>query len=87
MGASAADMIIGAGGPVENVSGTTAKTGVDYYAVQCLTACTFTTFTERNATGSITGVAIPAGTVILNPAGITAVTASSGNLWRAVGRA
>lgn len=80
------DMLIGNGG-IDNVSGTDAKTGVDYYAVQCLTTCTFTTFTENGADGTIEGVEIPAGTIIRNPGGITAVTASASNLWRGYKRA
>ena len=78
-------MLIG-NGVITNVSGTTAKAAVDYFAVQCLTECTFTTFTENNAAGAITGVALAAGTIIRNPHGITAVTASASNLWRAYGR-
>lgn len=50
----------------------------DASAIQCLTECTFTTFTENNDTGTMTGFAIPAGVVILNATGITAVVASSG---------
>ena len=54
----------------------------DAYAVQCLTECTFTTFTENNATGSFTGTAIPAGTTLLNPRGITAAYVGEGELIR-----
>lgn len=55
----------------------------DAFAIQCLTECTFTTFTENQDTGSVINVAIPAGTVILNPFGITAAVAGGGELFRA----
>lgn len=69
---------VGANLGVVNETGTTAVTG-DFYAVQVLTEATFDTFTERGASGdALTGIAIPAGTVISNGMGITAFTLASG---------
>lgn len=59
-------------------TGTTAVTG-DFYAIQVLTAATFTTFTENGATGdAMTGFSVPAGVTLYNGLGITAFTLSAG---------
>jgi hypothetical protein len=55
----------------------------DAVAIQCVTDCTFTTFTENNDSGGVTGVVCPAGTILLNALGITAVVAGVGELFRA----
>jgi hypothetical protein len=72
------ELLTGAHGIV-NETGTTALTGRDFFAVQCLTETVFATFTENDVSGdAITNVTLPAGTVIINNAGITAVTLTSG---------
>ena len=66
---------------VVTTTGTGAVTG-NFALIQCLTATTFTTFTETNGSGSVmTGFSIPAGTIIRGR--ITAYTCSSGNTVRA----
>ena len=61
-------------------TGTTAVTG-DFYAIQVLEAATFTTFTENAGDGdAMTGLSIPAGTLLYNGKGITAFTLSSGKV-------
>jgi hypothetical protein len=57
-------------------TGTTAVTG-NFAQILCLTATTFSLFTETNGSGdAMTGVAIPAGTLIKGR--ITAFTLTSG---------
>lgn len=71
---------VGANNGVVIESGTTAVTG-DFYAIQVLVAATFTTFTERGASGdAMTGFEVPAGTVLTNALGITAFTMSAGTV-------
>jgi len=63
-------------------SGTTAITG-DFCAIQVLVAATFATFTENgtdSAADAMTGFAIPAGTILYNGLGISAVTLTSGTI-------
>ena len=60
------------------VTGTGATTG-EFFGVECITACTFTTFTMANSTGTFTGIAYPIGTIIYGD--ITALTASSANTF------
>ncbi len=58
--------------------GITEVTGT-FYAVQCLTACTFSAMTIAGLTGTITGKVIPAGTIIYGK--ITAITGSADNSY------
>jgi len=55
------------------VTGTAATTG-EFFGVECITACTFDTFTMANSTGTFTGIAYPVGTIIYGD--ITALTAN-----------
>ena len=68
-----------AGNGVVNVTNTSPVTG-DFYAVQVVTAATFSAFTERGATGSITTSEVAAGTWFLNGQGITGFTLSAGSV-------
>lgn len=63
--------------------GATAVTGQDFCRVHCLTACTFTAFTDSlNSTDSaLLNVSLAAGTILYGR--ITGFTASAGNLVRA----
>lgn len=63
-------------GPVTYITNTTAVTGLSAAYVQCLTDTTFATFTRTGATGSITGISLPAGTLLVGP--VTAITLTSG---------
>jgi hypothetical protein len=63
-------------GAVTYITNTTAVTGLSARQVVCLTDTTFATFTRTNATGSITGVALPAGTLLTGP--VTAIALTSG---------
>ena len=63
-------------GAVTYITGTTPVTGLAARHVMCLTDTTFATFTRTNATGSITGVLLPAGTLLTGP--VTAITLTSG---------
>lgn len=63
-------------GAVTYITNTTAVTGLSARQVVCLTDTVFSTFTRTNATGSITGVALPAGTLLTGP--VTAITLTSG---------
>lgn len=57
-------------------TGTTAVTG-NFAIIHCLTAATFSLFTETNGSGdAMTGFAVPAGTVLRGR--ITAFTLTSG---------
>ena len=60
------------------VTGISATTG-EFFGVECITACTFTTFTIANSTGTFTGIAYPIGTVIYGD--ITALTAGSSEIY------
>ena len=69
-----------AGNGIVIETGTTAVTG-DFFSIQVLEAATFTTFTERGASGdAMTGFSIAAGTILENGQGITAFTLSSGKV-------
>ena len=58
-------------------TGTTALTGLDVHKIVCLTATTFSTLTDAYASGdAITGLALPAGTVLRGK--FSAVTLTSG---------
>ena len=59
-------------------SNTESITG-NFYAIQCLTDCTFTTLNMSNLTGSLTGITIQSGSIIYGK--ITSVTASSNNSY------
>lgn len=60
-----------------NETGTTAHTGLDVAEIHCLTATTFAALEDSLATGdAITGVALPAGTVLRGR--FTAFTLTSG---------
>lgn len=62
---------------VVNETGTTAVTGIEAYALQCLTETTFSALTESGATGdAITGIAIAGGTILFG--NFTAFTLTSG---------
>lgn len=63
-------------GAVRYITDTTAVTGLNARHVVCLTSTTFAVFTRTNATGSITGLALPAGTLLVGP--VTAITLTSG---------
>jgi hypothetical protein len=63
-------------GPVIYTTNTTAVTGGSFRQVVCLTDTVFSAFTRTDATGSITGVTLPAGTVLFGP--VTAYTLTSG---------
>lgn len=69
----------GACNGVVNTTDTSAVTG-EFYCLQVLEEATFSVFTEREATGSLTGFAIPAGTQLFNGLGITAYTLTSGKV-------
>ncbi len=62
---------------VVNTTDTTAVTG-NFTAVQCIEDTVFATLTEADATGSLTGVTIPAGTTLFGR--ITAYTLTSGKV-------
>lgn len=61
---------------VRYTTDTTAVTGTTFAQIMCLTTTTFSVLTRTNATGSLTGVALPAGTLLVGP--FTAYTLSSG---------
>lgn len=63
-------------GSVTYITNTAAVTGLNARQVVCLTDTTFATFTRAGATGSIAGVALPAGTLLTGP--VTAITLTSG---------
>ena len=63
-------------GAVRYITDTTAVTGLSARHVVCLTDTVFATFTRTGATGSITGVSLPAGTLLTGP--VTAITLTSG---------
>jgi hypothetical protein len=63
-------------GAVTYITNTTPVTGLTARQVVCLTDTVFSTFTRTNATGSITGVTLPAGTLLIGP--VTAITLTSG---------
>ncbi len=70
------------GNGVRVESGTTAITG-DFCAVQVIVAATFSAWTENGNDGAndaMTGFAIPAGTILYNGLGITALTLTSGTI-------
>jgi hypothetical protein len=63
-------------GPVRYTTNTTAVTGINVKQIQCITDTVFASLTRTWATGSLTGVTIPAGTVLFGP--FTAYTLTSG---------
>lgn len=63
-------------GAVTYITNTTPVTGLTARQVVCLTDTVFATFTRTNSTGSITGVELPAGTLLPGP--VTAITLTSG---------
>ena len=63
-------------GAVTYITGTSAVTGLNARHVHCLTETVFATFTRTGATGSITGLTLPAGTLLKGP--VTAITLTSG---------
>jgi len=69
----------GACGGVVVVTDTTPITG-NFHAIQVLETANFSTFTETEDTGSMTGFDIPAGTILYNGLGITAFTLTSGKV-------
>lgn len=65
---------------VVTTTGTGAVAG-NFALIHCLTATTFTTFTETNGSGAMTDFAVPAGTIIRGR--ITNYECSGGNTVRA----
>ena len=65
-------------GPVTYITNTNPVTGLNARQVMCLTNTVFAVFTRTNATGSIVGVNLPAGTLLIGP--VTAITLSSGSV-------
>jgi hypothetical protein len=63
-------------GSVTYITNTTPVTGLSARQVVCLNDTVFATFTRTNSTGSITGLTLPAGTLLTGP--ITAITLTSG---------
>jgi hypothetical protein len=61
---------------VRYTTNTAAVTGVNFAQVVCLTDTVFSVFTRTNSTGSITGLTLPAGTLLIGP--VTAYTLTSG---------
>ena len=62
-------------GAVRYTTDTSAVTG-EFAQIMCLTTTTFSVLTRTNATGSLVGVALPAGTLLIGP--FTAYTLTSG---------
>jgi hypothetical protein len=62
-------------GAVRYTTDTTAVTG-SFAQIMCLTATTFSLLTRTGATGSLAGIALPAGTLLIGP--FTAYTLASG---------
>lgn len=63
-------------GAVRYTTDTTAVTGGNFAQIHCLTNTVFATLTRTNGTGSLTGVTLPAGTLLIGP--FTAYTLTSG---------
>lgn len=63
-------------GAVTYITDTSPVTGLSARHVVCLTDTVFATFTRTGATGAITGVELPAGTLLIGP--VTAITLTSG---------
>lgn len=63
-------------GAVLYTTNTTAVTGGNFSFISCLTETVFSSLTRTGATGSITGVTLPAGTLLVGP--FTAYTLTSG---------
>lgn len=61
---------------VTYITNTTPVTNLNARQVVCLIDTVFSTFTRTGATGSITGVSLPAGTLLTGP--VTAITLTSG---------
>lgn len=61
---------------VNYITGTGAVTGLAARQVVCLTDTVFSVFTRTNSSGSITGITLPAGTLLTGP--VTAITLTSG---------
>ena len=66
---------IGGAGPVTYTTDTSAVTG-NFKYIQCITDTVFSVFTRTNATGSLTGITIAAGTVLFGH--VSAYTLTSG---------
>ena len=62
-------------GDVLYVTDTAVKTGT-WKQVHCLTDTVFSVFSRTGATGSITGITLPAGTLLIGP--VTVITLTSG---------
>ena len=62
-------------GAVEYITSTAVKVGT-WKQVHCLTDTVFSVFSRTGATGSITGITLPAGTLLIGP--VTAITLTSG---------
>ncbi len=70
------NLALGQGGTIVE-TGTTALTGLNVFAIQCLTDTVFATLTDAGATGdAMTGFSIIAGTIIYGE--FTAITLTSG---------
>ena len=63
-------------GAVRYTTDTTAVTGVNYAQVMCLTETVFASFTRTDSTGSIVGITLGGGTLLIGP--VTAYTLTSG---------
>jgi len=63
-------------GAVRYTTDTTAVTGTTFAQIMCLTETTFSTLTRTSATGSLTGVTLPPGILLIGP--FTAYTLASG---------
>lgn len=63
-------------GAVRYITDANPVTALNARQVMCLTDTVFATFTRTNATGSIAGVSLPAGTLLTGP--VTAITLTSG---------
>lgn len=63
-------------GSVRYTTDTVAVTGGSFSQIMCLTATTFSVLTRTDATGSLVGVSLPAGTLLMGP--FTAYTLTSG---------
>ena len=61
---------------VNYITGTGSVTGLAARQVVCLTDTVFSVFTRTNSAGSITGITLPAGTLLTGP--VTAITLTSG---------
>lgn len=65
-------------GAVRYIVDTAAVAGINARQVYCLVDTVFAVFTRTNATGSIAGITLPAGTTLWGP--VTAITLTSGKV-------